>query len=387
MGSLQQHADLAILSFYGWWQFIVCLFAFLGLMAIWYHIGRKQKDFGQVWLAVSILCWSFSGLVDIIYSKEWMKIIMASSSTSLDLQSLDQYSPVSLDGWRSILSLLNSLFILLALPWFRYIPSRIEPLITSKYWRLIVGIPFLFALIPTLSRIFFSSSLIMISELDVYFATLTLIFLGWVLFESFSRRRLKFLAYLSILCILITFVAQLYKLTASSANLTLFSAIFKTSLIMIFFALALSWVKELAENIIPLPSQLFFSLKQIKNETGKLLNQVEIKGFPGMESRMVILSPQVFDLLKAFIRKKKDNDQWLEIKPKNETRTGKIYDIKDYNEIKRLISGLLDGIFGKENWTKDHHFDPLKESLFELPPKRGRKIRLKIPGDNLSLNS
>lgn len=46
---------------------MVCLFAFLGLMTIWYHIGRKQKDLGQVFLALSILCWSLSGGVELVF--------------------------------------------------------------------------------------------------------------------------------------------------------------------------------------------------------------------------------------------------------------------------------------------------------------------------------
>ena len=118
-------------------------------MAIWWHIGRKQKDFGQVWLALSILCWSFSGLGEIIYSHS----------------SIDNFQErTQLDGWRSIFSLLNSLFILLALPWFRYIPEKIAPIIESNYWRLIVGIPFIFSLIPTLRKLFTGQSNTLISE-------------------------------------------------------------------------------------------------------------------------------------------------------------------------------------------------------------------------------
>jgi len=58
-----------ITLFYGWWQLTVCLFAFLALIAIWYHLGKKQNDFGQVLLACSILCWSVSGGMEILYAK------------------------------------------------------------------------------------------------------------------------------------------------------------------------------------------------------------------------------------------------------------------------------------------------------------------------------
>ncbi|MEL6987171.1 MAG: hypothetical protein AAGK97_05015, partial [Bacteroidota bacterium] len=61
---------MEVLTFYGWWQCIVCLFSFLALLGIWYHIGRKQNDFGQVYLAISVLCWSFSGIAEIYYARQ-----------------------------------------------------------------------------------------------------------------------------------------------------------------------------------------------------------------------------------------------------------------------------------------------------------------------------
>jgi len=269
---LQANVNNEILSFYGWWQFAVCLFAFTALIAIWWHIGKRQNDFGQVWLALSVLCWSISGGVDVYYAQNTMV-----SDGFL------------LDGWRSILSLFNSLFILLALPWFRYLPKPIEQIIKSKYWIYIVGLPFLFSMLPTISKMISGTSVSIISELDVYYAFLTLGFLGYVLWESFAKRRLKILAWLSLITILITLVAQLYKLTDATINLTLFSAIFKTSLIMLLFALALSWVKELAENVIPESQHFFISFKKQKTEKGKLALVVLLKGLPGGSERKIVM--------------------------------------------------------------------------------------------------
>lgn len=362
----QLNSTNEILSFYGWWQFSVCLFAFVALLAIWWHIGKLQNDFGQVWLALSILCWSISGLIDVYFANYRVE------------------NEFMLDGWRSLFSLLNSLFILFALPWFRYLPKKLEHVIKSNYWIYIIGLPFLFSLLPTISKMASGKSLGVISELDVYYAFLTLIFLGFVLWESFAKRRLQILAWLSLVTILITLIAQLYKLTDSSINLTLFSAIFKTSLIMLFFALALSWVKELAENIIPSSNQLF--LKFSKEKLGdKIERIVFIKGLPGAKERKVNLTPALYNLfLKFATEKQSDIDAWLEMKPKNFSHE-KNYDINDYNEIKRLLSAILDGVFGKENWTKTQHFDPLKNVLFELSEKRERKIRLAIPSENITI--
>lgn len=408
MTTLQQLTEPYLLSFYGWWQLVVCLFGFLALMAIWWHIGRKQNDFGQVWLALSVLCWSVSGGIELYYSYLWQEESRAlfaqlqqlasdaNTATSAELQAVGQQllkveqgqlgNTFQLDGWRSILSLFNSLFILLALPWFRYLPRRIESIVQSRYWHFIVGLPFLFSLLPTVSTMFFGQTPAAISELDVYYATLTLGFLGLVLWESFAKRRLRFLAWLSLACICITFVAQLYKLTDRSIDLTLFSAIFKTSLIMIFFALALSWVKELAENVIPEAKHLFLQLKVQKTERGRLAHMVNIKGLPGSEERRITLTPTTFDLLLAFAKKRLGaEDDWLEIKPKGETRSNRVYDINDYNEIRRLLTALLDGIFGKNNWARNQHLVPLKDQLFELSSKRERKIRLAIPPENIAI--
>ena len=406
MNSLQYFTDPQLLSFYGWWQLVVSMAAFLALIAIWWHIGKRQKDLGQVWLALSILCWSFSGLIDVYQSKQLLEerqtvyenidqLLQSESTNSQSIKTIQQEYSQSLesnpkqnlvfDGWKSILSLFNSLFILFALPWFKYIPGQLEALIKSKYWYYIIGLPFLFSLLPTISKMISGNNLGIISELDAYYGILTLVFLGAVLWESFTKRRLVFLAWLTVVVILVTSVAQIYKLTASNFDLTLLSAIFKTCLIMLFFALALSWVKELAQNIIPEAHQIFLAFHQRKTETGKLQKLVSFKGFPGKENRDIPLTPAMYDLFLKFSTKKTQEDEWLEIKPKNDPRSAKTYDIKDHNEIRRLLNSLLDGLFGKDNWTKDQHYSPLKDCLFEMSEKRERKIRLRIPGQNISV--
>jgi len=366
MNELQTGKD--ILLFYGWWQLSVCTFAFLALFSIWWHIGRIRRDHGQVFLAVSILCWSFSGLTEIFYARS------------------SEYNSTFFEGLRSIFSLFNSLFILLALPWFKYLPVRIESIIKSKYWTYIIGLPFLFSLLPTLSKMWSGRSYSLISELDVYFAFLTLAFLGAVLWTSFQKRRLGLLAYLSLLCIGITLVAQLYKLTEASVNLTLFSAIFKTSLIMIFFALALSWVKELTENIIPPGSMLKLRLFLDKKGPNKVTRCARIQGIPGLLTQPITLTRANYDLLHLFAtyRKMPEKD-WLEIRPKEQGDRTKVYEINDHNEIKRLLTSLLNGLFGEKSWSKEQHYLPLKEVLFEMSDKRERKIRLRLLPNHISI--
>ena len=99
-----------------------------------------------------------------------------------------------------------------------------------------------------------------------------------------------------------------------------------------------------------------------------------------------MLSPTLYELFLKFAQRRSNSeDQWLEIKPKNFAIGNKTFDINDYNEVKRLTNAILDGVFGKKNWTTDHHYNPLKNTLFEMSERRDRKIRLKIPKENITL--
>ena len=358
-----------IIHFYGWWELVTCSFAFLGLLSIWYHLGKKKGDVGQVWLALSVLCWAISGGVEIYFS-----------GTGNPLQ--DNFY---LSGWRSILSLFNSLFILLSLPWFKHKPGWMKSIIESSSWYIIIAVPFLFALFPTLSRMFTGSTNHIIAELDVYFAVFTLIALVFILWESFSKRGLKLLGYLSVIFVLVTLVAQLYKFTDAIQTLILYSAIFKSLLIMIFFALALSWVKDLSEVLQIKSDDIYLTLTRNKNEKGNYQNLVSLSGITDQFAKEFTITKANNELLLKFIktREKDPSDGWLEIMPRSDTRNID-YPIKDHKEIERLIKALLDGVFGKDLWDKGRHAVPFKEAFFESPKTKTRHIRLKPPVQNIT---
>ncbi len=80
-----------------------------------------------------------------------------------------------------------------------------------------------------------------------------------------------------------------------------------------------------------------------------------------------------------------NNEKWLEIKPKHNPRPDRDYEINDHNEIKRLTTTLLDGIYGKNNWRKEVHEAPFKSQIYDLSRKRERKISLAIPAENLQI--
>lgn len=340
----------------GWWQFAVCLFAFAALMTIWWHLGRKKGDHGQVWLAVSVMCWSLSGLCEVYYSNVL--------SDAADLQ----VSKSDLASLKSILSLLNSFFILMALPFFRYLPGRFRDVIQSEYWKYIIGIPFLLAIVPIIAKYVFHRQYNFINDLDVYYSILTLVFLGAVLWESFAKRNLKLLSVLSLICIIITFVAQLYKPLDNTLNQLIFSAIFKSCLIMIFFALAMSWVKELVEETLtkkefnPSPETMILRLANRKVFISGIWSDVEDE---------ISLSSGKYELLELFVNRKINQDHWLTIKPKDAPE-GKSYDINSENEITRLIKSITYGIIG----------DEIRKSFIERNPG---KVKLKQLPENLTI--
>ena len=353
---------------------IVCAFAFAGLFSIWYHLGRRQKDVGQVYLALSILCWSFSGGIEVYYSQ--------------GVETLTDAQALQLNGFRSIFSLLNSLLILLALPWFRHQPGWLFPLTQGKYWPLIVGLPFLFCLLPTLNKMLSGQSLKFVSELDVYYALMTLFLLANVLWTSFLKRGLKLLAYLSLLFILLTLAAQLYKFTENVINLVLLSAIFKTLLIMLFFALALSWVKDISEALHLDPDLISIWISTPGKGAARESHRVQMQGVKNNSTETLILTPAMHHLLHSFVACRLNNPEegWLEIKPKGKDTRRKVYAINDYNEIKRLVQAILDGVFGKEMWVKERHEKPLKETFFEFDQEKGRRIRRRVPPSRLHLD-
>ena len=49
------NADTQTILFYGWWQLAVCFFAFLALMAIWWHIETTKGFWSSVAGAVHSL--------------------------------------------------------------------------------------------------------------------------------------------------------------------------------------------------------------------------------------------------------------------------------------------------------------------------------------------
>ncbi len=365
-------------KFFGYWQIVVCTFAFIALFAIHRRTTknqeRRQRDNGLLWLSLAILTWSFSGLIDVNYAHA--------------LTLTDPVPQTSYQGLRSIFSIVNSAFILLALPQFKHIPRPIQYLIKSDGWRLTVGVSFALSAIMTLMMyldLIIPSQPNFIYFIDLLYAIFTLSFLGIILWSSFAKRGLKILAYLSALSILFTLIAQFQKLDEEIFWSIFFNCIFKTILIVLFFALALSWVEELAKKFIPEPTDLHLIMLKKKTPPGRYHHLGILSIPPYINMHQINLSEATYHLLATFASKRKNSgpsEGWLEIQPKSSTSNK--YDIKDHKQISRLVDAIFESIINHDQ-SKDPILTKLdlRQALFDQ--NRQRKIRLRIAPENIDL--
>ncbi len=372
--------ELAYLyKFYGCWQITVGLFASIALFSIWNHITKEQesigKDLGLMWLSLAVLVWAISGFVDVNYSNNLL------TNPKIKL------SKTAYEGVRSILSVLNSAFILLALPCFRHIPKLVEPIIKSDIWRFVVIITFMLSVLLTglmLLGILLPAKTSFIYVVDFIYAIFTLVFLGTVLWASFEKRGLQVLAWLSVFCIGCTLVAQVLKLDDPEFWSIFFNLTFKTVLIMLFFALALSWVDELSKTYLPSPKDMQLAFNRQRNAAGKMANNIVLTVPPKIQNQQITFTDKPYQLLHKFAEARKNaqspEEGWLEIQPKS-PKAGQ-YDIKDYNEITRILDIMLNATIGPKKWTADEDRKALKNALFEYD---SRKIRLRVDGERIDL--
>lgn len=365
--------------FYGYWQIAICSFAFLALFSIWQHItkgsGEGQRDFGLFWLSVAILVWALSGVLEVFYAEGLAN---------------ENFDSTQYEGLKSMLSIFNSAFILLALPRFRHVPVIIRPVVQSESWRWLVISTFGFSAVLTLlmlSGVIIPKRITLISSVDLIYAIFTLFFLGLTLWASFERRGLTILAYLAGISIAFTLAAQILKLGDSDFLKILLNTTFKTILIVLFFALALSWVEELGKSARKVFARraLALQLSTGRNHQNRreFIAHLQLPEAPDWQK--VYFTEKPFLLLHRFADKRKTEGReggWLEIQPK--TAVKKDYDIKDYNEIGRILDTLCTGLSKSDKFNTLSKND-LKELLFEYG--KSRRIRLRVNAEHIDLHT
>ena len=246
-----------VIKFYILAHIFISFTGALLLLAIWYNISKRFKpilqednsprrvDKGLLYLSLAIFVWVLAGC--------WTYL-----GNLFSFSEASYYKPVN-----NLFSILNDLFLLLALFYSDYAPKFIyknEKNIVKIIY-VVVGMGVLTLLLPTiLERLGMENEVygLTISALPDLILSSFLAFLLIVSFyRTFANRGLKIVAIIStivIVLILISILPDVFYALNDDFGKNLIKIIAKTSFIAITLVLATSWVIELANT--PKPSEM-----------------------------------------------------------------------------------------------------------------------------------
>lgn len=198
------------------------------------EIAIKQWDKGLLYISLSILVWSFSSLLSILYLHfqvdDWFKIIS-----------------------QNMFSILNSFFLILGLYYFDNSPNyiynnkkSIRRILVFFALLSIVSLVLAFSFGDTISRFGFRLNTIP----DLILSAVLSWFLMVSLYRTFQKRKMQNVAIITVLVISLLFISQIYlvfDLTNYHFYIDLIKIIAKTTLIFLFLVLGTSWALELAQ--------------------------------------------------------------------------------------------------------------------------------------------
>ncbi|SRX74933.1 hypothetical protein [Aequorivita antarctica] len=234
----------------------ICI-AFLGgvlLLALWFNIrarfsqlleeddSQKRVDKGMLYLSFAMFIWVISGC--------WIY-----GGTVFNFTETQGYQLGI-----NLFSIVNNMFLLLALFYFYYAPGFIYH--NKKNIKKIV-IVIVFTSIVTFALPFILKENNVINGLrisgipDLLLSAFLCYLLGISFYRTFVYRGLKIIGYISVLVILLIFVSQISEVFLTFGNdfsNNFIKIIAKTSLISIFLVLATTWVIRLAST--PKPNEI-----------------------------------------------------------------------------------------------------------------------------------
>ena len=232
--------------FYQFTEFLLSLLGGFLLLAIWQTIQQKFKqklvseitikrfDKGLLFIGLSILVWSISALLGIVYQyyhiDNWFKLISM-----------------------NMFSILNSLFLILALYYLDNAPDYLynNKKSTFRIIAFFVGLSIISLIIAlSFGETIKSYGFRLNTIPDLILSTVMSWFLIVSLFRTFINRKMKTVAYIAVFSVLILFLTQLplvFDLEKYSFTIDLIKLTAKTTLIYVFLVLGTSWALELAQ--------------------------------------------------------------------------------------------------------------------------------------------
>ncbi|MDC8000762.1 hypothetical protein POV26_06920 [Aequorivita todarodis] len=346
----------------------ICI-AFIGgvlLLALWYNIrarfrqlleeddSQKRVDKGLLYLSLAMFVWVISG--------GWIF-----GGTIFNLTETRGYQLAI-----NLFSIVNNMFLLLALFYFYYAPKFIYH--NKKNIKKIV-IAIVFTAIITFALPFLLKENNVVNGIrisavpDLLLSAFLCYLLGVSFFRTFVYRGLKIIGYISVVVILLIFVSQLSEVFLTFGNdfsNNFIKIIAKTSLISIFLVLATTWVIRLAST--PKPNEitihfLDWSLVKLNIPTKNIYDQTIDFGSK---------TTQYKNLLKFAIRRKfaEGDSQTIPVNLGGE--------IKNQTYLTRIIENINDILQLDDSQKLD------RRDLFTFIGES--KYRLRIVPNNISID-
>lgn len=301
--------------------------------------GRVDK--GLLYLSLSMFVWVVAGLCSL--NINWFD---GSKSTGFQLLS-------------SILSLLNNLFLLLALYYFRYSPKFLYK--NKKNLRYMIAAILFVSLITFLLFLrgddYIINGINVVALPDLLISIFLSILLMISFYQTLFQRGLKLVAYLSVLFVLLILISQLPEVfiewNDAFTNL-LIKIIAKTSLISIFLVLATSWVMDLANT----PKTKELEIKFI--DWCQIRLSIPSKGIIDKQFDFGSRATQFKNLLKFSIRRKygSPEDQSIEV--------GNYSEIKNQSYLSRILENINDSLSEEESLERKDIFTFIGDGKYRL---------------------
>jgi hypothetical protein len=233
-------------QFYLITELLISLIGGFLLLSIWLVIQNKFKqkltseisvkrfDKGLLFLSFSVFVWSFSSLLILVFTQfntnEWIILIS-----------------------QNMFSILNSLFLILALYYFDNSPEYLynNKKSTTRILVFFIGLSLLSLIIAlTFGETITTYGIRFNTIPDLLLSAILTWFLMLSLYRTFYNRKMRNVAIIAVLSIVILFITQVpyvFNFENYSFSIDLAKLIAKITLIFIFLVLGTSWVLELSQ--------------------------------------------------------------------------------------------------------------------------------------------
>lgn len=300
---LQPQHDFYLLS-----EILISFIGAVLLLAIWsavqryfkqqlsHEISIKRVDKGLIYLSLSVFVWCASA------SMTFISLRLSNSEWTLLIS-------------QNIFSILNSLFLILAIFYFDHAPSYLynNERNARKIILLLIGLSVLSLVLAIVFNDTTHTYGIRYSVVpDLLLSLLLSWFLGVSLFRTFAHRKMTLVACISLAAILLIFVSQLpqaFHIESLSFYNDLIKIVAKTGLISIFLVLGTSWVIEMAQTPNVTTMKIHFT------DWNQLVLSIPSKGIENRQVEFGSKTTQFNNLLKFAIRRKcaQEKDMCIEV--------------------------------------------------------------------------